>query len=276
MPPTPAAIPRKRLLFPEDENDGAPTEAGGNSTAPAGELLDAATASAVQETRQAFFGVRDAGASNRIEQGQLLRKAQAQLAKYGSGTFTAMLLAPRPAGFAFRSTTSAYDLMAEAEGQPKRSHKATRNTGVSTPGRLNQPPLPLNLEGAAAPTEEAKIHNSLPHTLDTSDQSKRPTPGRSNAEAEFMLINLEGVSCPADPGGTPDDLPATLDTSHTPTYVSLGFKGVYIPKTDVEGFTTWLQSFSNAVLSDQFLAWYRAANCNPQKEQSNETNSSIQ
>lgn len=91
-----------------------------------------------------------------------------------------------------------------------------------------------------------------------------------------MPINLEGVAYPADPGGTPDDLPATLDTSHTHTYVPFGFKGVYIPKTDVEGFTTWLQSFSNAVLSDQFLAWYRAANCNPQKEQSNETNSSIQ
>lgn len=271
-----ATTPRQRLTFLADEAQVLASPRNAAPTAqPLCQAIDPATAAAVEETRKAFFGVRDAGASNRIEQGQLLRKAHAQLAKYGTGTFTAMLLAPRPEGFGFKSATCAYDLMAEAEGQPKRSHKSNRNTGVSTPGRLNQAPLPLNIEGAVAPTEEAKIHNNLPDTLDTSDQSKRPTPGRSNAEAEFMPINLEGVSCPADPGGPADDLPANLDTSHTHTYVPFGFKGVYIPKTDVEAFTTWLQSFSNAALSDQFLAWYHEANPS-NEEQSNETNSSIQ
>ena len=102
------------------------TRASGNTPPPAvgatgGQILDEATAAAVRETRLAFFGVRDAGAANRVQQGQLLLAAQAQLAKYGTGTFTAMLLAPRPEGFGFKSTSSAYELMAEAEGKPNPS-----------------------------------------------------------------------------------------------------------------------------------------------------------
>ena len=100
-----ATTPRQRLTFLEDEAQvlASPRNAV-SATEPLCEAIDPATAAAVKETRQAFFGVRDAGASNRVEQGQLLRKAQAQLAKYGSGTFTAMLLAPRPQGFGFKSS----------------------------------------------------------------------------------------------------------------------------------------------------------------------------
>ena len=142
-----------------------------------------------------------------------------------------MLVAPRPDGFGLRSPTSAYDLMAEAEGKPKRSHKRKKKSGDGTPGRLNDPQLPMNLDGASSPSEPVTE--------------------------------------------IPNQLPATLDTSHTHTYVPFRAKGVYIPKADVEGFTTWLQSFSNAALSDQFLAWYREANPNIQEE-SDETATSIQ
>ncbi|MFI5116870.1 MAG: hypothetical protein ACHP8B_09245 [Terriglobales bacterium] len=182
LPPTPGATPSKRLRFFEDEGDGppAPAGAGGNTPTPAveatdGQTMDDATAAAVRETRLAFFGVRDAGAANRIEQGQLLLAAQAQLAKYGTGTFTAMLVAPRPDGFGFKSATSAYELMAEAEGKPKRSHKAKLSTGVSTPGRSNEAtlPLPLNLDGASlSPSDPVVgIPDDLPATLDTSHTS---------------------------------------------------------------------------------------------------------
>ena len=234
MSPSPAATPTKRSVFLEDEKDGTPAlaEAGDIPTLTVETAaIDATTAAAVEETRQEFFSVQDAGAANRIEQGQLLLKAQAQLARYGTGTFNAMLVAPRPDGFAFKSPTSGYDLMAEAEGKPKRSHKAKRSTNVTTPGRLNEPQLPMNLDGAASPSA--------------------PT--------------VE----------VPDKLPATLDTSHTHTYVAFRSKGVYIPKADVEGFTQWLQSFSNAALSDQFLAWYYEANPS-NREESNETATSIQ
>jgi hypothetical protein len=122
MPPV--ATPSKRSAFLEDETDGTPAlaEEGDIPTLTVETaVIDEATAAAVEETRQEFFSVRDAGAVNRIEQGQLLLKAQAQLARYGTGTFNAMLVAPRPDGFGLRSPTSAYDLMAEAEGKPKRS-----------------------------------------------------------------------------------------------------------------------------------------------------------
>jgi len=241
MPPTPVATPSNRLVFLEDEGDGRPAlaEAGGNTPTPAveatdGQLMDEATAAAVQETRLAFFAAWDAGEANRIRQGQLLLKAQAQLAKYGTGTFTAMLFAPRPEGFGFKSATSAYELMAEAEGKSKRSHKRKKLAGS--------------------------------------------TPGRSNAEPESLPMNLDGASSSSDPVvGIPDDQPATLDTSHTHTYVPFRCKGIYVPKSDVGGFTTWLQSFSNAALSDQFLAWYQAANTSSrQEEKSHETSTSIQ
>lgn len=113
LPPTPGAMPSKRLSFLDGgdwDETPAPAEAGGNTPTPAveataGQIMDEATAAAVRETREAFFVARDAGAANRIEQGQLLLAAQAQLAKYGTGTFTAMLLAPRPDGFGFKSAT---------------------------------------------------------------------------------------------------------------------------------------------------------------------------
>jgi hypothetical protein len=219
MPPTTVAKPGKRLTFLADEAEQLATPP---------QAIDEATAAALEETRQAFFGVRDAGAPNRIEQGQLLLKAQAQLARYGTGTFTAMLLAPRPKGFALRSASCAYELMAEAAGKPKRSHKTK--------------------------------HGKAKQGTDVS------TPGRSNAQPEFLPINLDGASSPVDPVGIPDDQPAALDTSHTRTYVPFGLKGVYVPKADVEGFTTWLQAFSSAELSTQFLAWYRAANPSSQEE----------
>jgi hypothetical protein len=101
MPPTPGAASSKRLRFLDDEADGTPTAAaaGGNTPTPAvgatgGQVMDEATAATVRETRLTFFGVRDAGGANRVKQGQLLLEAQEQLAKYGTGTFTAMLVAP--------------------------------------------------------------------------------------------------------------------------------------------------------------------------------------
>ena len=240
MPPSPVAMPSERSVFLEDEKNGrpAPAETGDNASTPMTEVaaapqIDEATHAVVKETLVAFFAVRDSGAANRIQQGHLLLEAQKQLAKYGNGTFNAMLVAPRPEGFAFRSPTSAYDLMAEATGKPKRSHKR-KNTGGD------------------------------------------PTPGRSNAEPTFLPINLDGASSPSGPVSIPDELPTGLDTSHTHTYVPFRFKGVYVPKADVEGFTAWLKTFSNAAFSDQFLAWYRTANPNEQKEESNETNISIQ
>ena len=231
MPPTPTKSPRKQLLsFEQAKADHLATseaEDRGNTSAskvapfdvPA---IDQATAAAVAETRNKFFAVRDAGAANRKEQGQLLLRVQDQLAKYGAGTFTAMLLAARPEGFGFKSTTSAYDLIDEAQGRPKRSHKAKPSTGISTPGRSNETArLPLNLDGAPLPTVQAEV---------------------------------------------PDDLPATLDTSHTHTYVSLPFKGIYVPKEHLEGFTVWLKSFSPAALSCQFVTWYQAASPASQEE----------
>jgi hypothetical protein len=232
----PGPRPSKRSAFLDDETDGTPAlaEAGDIPTltveAP---VIDEATAAAVEETRQEFFRVRDAGAANRIKQGHLLLEAQEQLAQYGTGIFTAMLLAARPDGFGFKSPTSAYDLMAEATGKPKRSHKR-KNTGGD------------------------------------------PTPGRSNAEPTFLPFNPDGASSPSEPVSIPDELPTSLDTSHTHTYVPFRFKGVYVPKADVEEFTAWLKTFSNSAFSDQFLAWYRTSNPNEQKEKSNETNISIQ
>jgi hypothetical protein len=87
---------------------------------------------------------------------------------------------------------------------------------------------------------------------------------------------LDGAASPSEPViEVPDKLPGTLDTSHTHTYVPFRWKGVYVPKADVEGFTQWLQTFSNAALSDQFLVWYHDANPS-NKEESNETNISVQ
>jgi len=236
MLPFPAQIATKRLVFLENDRDEArppaPAEA---SDDVAGQQIDEATAAKVLETRFAFFAAWDAGAAHRIKQGHLLRAAQAQLAKYGAGTFTAMLLAPRPGGFGFKSATTAYDLIAEAEGKPKRSHKS-KASKVSTPRRSNQTmaQLPINLDGAKA-----------------------------LSVADDITENLLG-------------LPTTLDTSHTDTYVPFHWKGVYIPKADVEGVKKWLQTISNAELSLQFLSWYRAANVGTLEEESDETNPSIQ
>jgi hypothetical protein len=115
--------------------------------------------------------------------------------------------------------------MAEAEGKPKRSHKAKGSAGDSTPGR-------------------------------------------SNAQLAFLPLNRDGASGPpSDPVvGIPDDLPSTLDTSHTSIYVPFPVKGVYVPKEHEPGFTAWLQSFSRAALSDQFLTWYQEANPSKQEE----------
>ena len=87
MPASPVATPSNRSVFLEDEKEGtsALAEAGDIPTLTVETaVIDATTAAAVKETRQEFFSVRDAGAVNRIEQGQLLLKAQAQLARYGN------------------------------------------------------------------------------------------------------------------------------------------------------------------------------------------------
>jgi hypothetical protein len=242
VPPTPAALPRKGLVIhedEEDEKDGTPAlvEASGDRTTPAvvattGQIMDQATTAAVEKTRLAFFAAWDEGAANRIRQGQLLLEAQEKLAKYGTGTFNAMLIAARPDGFGFKSPTSAYDLMSEAKGKPKRSHKPKKATG--------------------------------------------PTPGRSNGQPESLPMNLDGAPSPFIPVEIPADLATALDTSHTHTYVPFRFKGVYVPKADVEGFAAWIEAFSPTQLSAQFLAWYQAANSRSRREESNETTTSIQ
>jgi hypothetical protein len=65
--------------------------------------------------------------------------------------------------------------MAEAEGKPKRAHKAKRSASVSTPGRSNAQPvfLPLNLDGASSFPDDplVGIPDGQPATLDTSHTS---------------------------------------------------------------------------------------------------------
>ena len=210
--------------------------------------IDEATTAAVEQTRNEFFKVRDAGETNRIKQGQLLLLAQEQLAKYGTGTFTAMLLAPRPEGFGFKSATSAYDLLDEAKGKPKRSHKRKGSGPDSTPGRSNEGmPLPESVEGETAPANE-----------------EAPLP-----------MNVEGEPASDEECVVPEDLPVTLDTTHTHVYVAFPFKGVYVPKASVAGFTEWLKKIPHAVLSGQLLAWYQTENSDGQ-EVHDEANPTIQ
>jgi hypothetical protein len=210
--------------------------------------LDEATAAAVEQTRVAFFRIRAAGAANRIKQGELLLLAQAQLAKYGSGTFTAMLLEPRPAGFGFKSATSAYDLMDEAKGKPKRSHRRKGGGADSTPGRSNEAASsPVSVEGETAPAD---------------DDAQLP-------------MNVEGEVVQSEECAVPQDLPLTLDTAHTHVYAPFPFKGVYVPKADHAGFTAWLKKIPHAVLSCHFLAWYQAENL-VGEEVSDEANPTIQ
>ena len=226
MLPVPAPEPNGLTSLPDEVETELPRDATDSDITPLVEPIDADTAGELQDTRAKFYAVRAAGAANRIEQGHLLIEAQAQLAKYGTGTFTKMLLAPPPDGFGFKSATSAYELIAEAKGNPKRSH-GKRSDGASTPGRSNeQPPaaLPLNLGFVTTPATTAE-------SLDSTDE-----------------------------------LPEMLDTSHTHVYVALPCKGVYVPKADVVGFTAWLEKFSTAGFSEQFLAWYHAANTGSQEE----------
>lgn len=252
MPPTlPAAIPRKQLEGEKDETPPAVPAVADQpqaQTTVAAQEIDEVTAVAVAETRLAYFAVWDAGKANRRKQGSLLLKAQAQLAKYGSGTFTAMLLAPRPDGFGFKSATSAYDLMAEAKGKPKRSHKCKGNGAHSTPGRSNEgAPSPVSVEGETAPANE-----------------EAPLP-----------MNVEGEVAQSEECVVPEDLPVILDTTHTHVYVAFPFKGVYVPKSYIAGFTAWLKKIPHAALSCQFLAWYQTENPGGE-EVRDETNPTIQ
>lgn len=86
MLPTPGATPSKRLRFLDGGDwDETPVlaEPGGNMPptppvgATAGPTIDEATAIAVKQTPEEFFVVRDAGAANHINQGQLLRQQTA-------------------------------------------------------------------------------------------------------------------------------------------------------------------------------------------------------
>lgn len=82
MPPSlPAAVPLKQVAFLEAENDELAAPENPALALPPSPPLDAATVGALQQTRTKFFEIRDAGAANRREQGQLLLQAQAQLAK---------------------------------------------------------------------------------------------------------------------------------------------------------------------------------------------------
>ncbi len=254
----PTADPGESLAFPK-ETEAVPLQA------LAAQLIDESTAAALQLTCNAFFVAQDEEVASRLKQGRLLLEAQAQLAKYGSGTFTAVLLAPRPEGFGFKSTTSAYDLMAEAAGKPKRSHKGKGEEGDTRPpeGSNESPALPPNSGVAPVPSEQvAKAGaNDWP-------------PGRSNESAPLPLALAESLVL-GEQVEVAVDLPDTLDTSHTSVYAPLPFKGVYIPKMHVVDFNAWLGQFSSTTFSVQWFAWFQAAQLSEQ-EGTNAGNSIIQ